>query len=973
MKKKIVLSILLLLNRKNLLPEINQVNDDNKILLLSKENRSDYNEINDDQKDNEAFLDALSKEFTPEELLQLKETSLQEQLNKISKNKDSEVLKSILLMKYARYALLDIKYNVHPVDLMQKNDLDQLQMQNFREHTSSVRAIKKMKSIVKPSIKKIKNIINEIVDKNTPKKKDSIKDPVLKKEFENEKDKLDNLLGLFNNLEKINHIVEKNWFDLFAMKDIGLELVEKDVIDSIPLIAKNQQQKDLLQLVDVSKIIKSNVFQELSVPAVSSLDYNAFFDTLEKVYQMAEEIVLYQDFIKKQQISGKLFLKFLAGLAQEQGREREHLSQLSLDSELAQKVQSLKSAGLHARDLEKSLQLWLKRHKKATQEQINKQADFGTISFHDISKNYDEDQDANIKFDYFLDVISLYLHESGDSIIASKAFNNFKSGSDKNTIIAKLKNKPSDNLTIDTIINFIDKALYNAQFITVSKNDIVVNNKYLNAMKSHIMQWEDIKNKFVEINNKKGFGSYIKLLQAGIATVQDKYLLQSVFNTQISSMILSENIRDFAAKFIKKELPEEGKIIINPEVSKIRLTDVEILPRKFIQFNTKNSSLEAKEDITGVNGTPGAGKSLIAKNFIINVNLARVFGKIPSAKMEISPELDLKKLAIVLIRNQGEIPGELSNHQTNALVFQRLMEYLERRNYYSIVFGDEILSGTNPTSAERMINKNQAIKQLISSGKLSLWTIEHNEETRNRITTRDLCLNFDLKNIKSGKFINEETYKKEYLFESENQELFNAFLDKKFFGPKNPDQSNMQVYFEIDKRNETLKKITKEEYDKINKRNPQNTTSYTYTPLLNNLQNNNDRSGNVTYDKSTEKLIFNQPTILFTSNNKKYIAVLNIKPIYKDNEIIYEIPNTLKFHEDTSLIKENSSLVIIDKYEGQSYEDMPAYLLLSKDGNLQDVANEKIEEQHARSIFRYLEKSREDSEALAAKIEYDDE
>jgi hypothetical protein len=52
---------------------------------------------------------------------------------------------------------------------------------------------------------------------------------------------------------------------------------------------------------------------------------------------------------------------------------------------------------------------------------------------------------------------------------------------------------------------------------------------------------------------------------------------------------------------------------------------------------------------------------------------------------------------------------------------------------------------------------------------------------------------------------------------------------------------------------------------------------------------------------------------------------------------------------------------------------MPAYLLLSKDGNLQDVANEKIEEQHARSIFRYLEKSREDSEALAAKIEYDDE
>lgn len=948
MNKKIALSLFLLANNQNLFSQANEINNDNKLLVLNKENNNYSNEQNEEEKDSTAFLHALNEEFSPEELLEFKKTSLEERLKKIPQGKESDVLKSIEFMKYARYTLLDIKYNVHPVELISKADLDGLQMNDFRENISSTIAELQIKKLVKNSIRTIKNTINQEIDNNNKSiKVESIKNALLKKEYIEQKEKFDDVIALFNNLEKMKTIKEKQWFDLFAMKDIGLELVDKNIVDEIPIIKDNSKKKDLLCLVDITKIVKSNIFQELSVPKVSSLSDSAFFENLEKIQKMAYELAMYKDFIAQQQIQGKEFLKFLSSMSIDQQQERENLKKISSEDELATKVTALKYSGNHTQNLEKTLHAWLKRNKKANAEQINKLADFGTICLNDIKRKYDED-DSPINFNYFLDVITLYLHEKEGAIIQSKSFNKFKSEYNKSNIVSSFK-------TIDSVIQFIDETLYNPGFITISKDGIGVNSKYLSAMQSKIIQWEEIKDKFIEINNKKGFANYINLIKIKQDNIKDKYLMQSIFSNKISFMVLSENIRDFAGKFIKKELPEDKEVKIDPNIDRILFYDFEILPRNFIKFNTKGSVLDIASIITGINGHSGAGKSLIAKNFIININLARVFGKVPSAKMHIPPNLDLKKMATILIRNQGEIPGKLSNHQTNSLVFERLMDYLTRRNYYSIVVCDEILSGTNSASAERMIKDNTAIKKMIASGNLSIFCIEHNKDTRERVTLRDLNLNFVFEDVASKEIIDENTYKKEYLLESDNPQLFNAFLDKKFFGPKNSDKSNIMVYFEIDKKNQLLKKITKEEYDKIYKRNPQNVILYSYTPLLNNLQNNNDRSGNITYDKENEKLIFNQPTMLFQSNSKNYYSVFHVKPVYKEDEIIYEVPSTLKFYETSSLIKKNSDIVFINKYEDQSLEDMPPSLLHSEDRNMLGVANEKIDKEHQEAHKRYIE------------------
>lgn len=985
MSKKIALTILLLLNRKDLLSRNNQNNNENNIFDFVKNNKEDnqnkkhnQNEIldstqinnNDDglnkeEKDSSAFLEALSKEFTPEELATIKEMPLHERLKKIPNSKEANVLRAIESMKEVRYIVVDLKHNVHPVKIITKPQLDSLEMNNFRENTSSVKAEKQIKELSKQWIKRTKNILSEIIEINNKEIDiNGIKNPLLKKSFLEEKEKLDNAFALFNGFEKMHQIGEKEWFDLFALKDIGLELVEKDIVDSIPSIKNNKRIKKLLSLTDIPKIIKNNVFQGSSITFSGSLKDNDCFDYLEKIYNLALEFLHYDNYVKQKQISIKGLLKYLKEVESRENQEQNNIKHFSLDNEVAKSVLKLKFSGHNSKDLEKSLLLWLTNNNKATKEQLNKLDDVGTINYNSIVSSLDKN-DSNIPFKYFLDVISLYLYESGDNSIESKDFIKFKNENNKNTNLSVFKN-------IDEMIRYIDQSIYNPRFITVSKKEIGVNSKYLDALRMKIVQWEEIKNKLFEMNSKKEFSHYIDFVKLGVENIKDRYLLQALFNNNNSSLLLGEYIRNFAGQFIKKELPASSEVIINPKVEKVLFTDLEILPRNFQQFNREGSSMEARKEITGINGNPGSGKSLLAKNFIINFNLARVFGKVPSAKMQISPDIDLKKTSVALIRNQGEIPGELSNHQTNSLVFLRLMEYLESRQDHAIIFCDEILSGTNPSSAERMINKNPAIKDLLYTGKLSLWSIEHNEETRNNITTRDLCLNFDLRDIRNAKnqnIINALSYKKEYLFEADHPELFSAFLDKKFFGRSNPDQSNITLYFEIDKNSDTLKTINKEEYDKIIKRTPHNAVLYTYTPLLNNLQNHHDRSGNVTYDDREKKLIFNQPTMLFTSNNKKYMAILNIKPEYKDGEIIYNVTSDLKFYDINFLIKKNSNIITIDKHQDQSYENMEAHLLLSKDSNLQDVTNEKIEEEHSKRINMYLEKKAREAEIKYANLE----
>ncbi len=346
--------------------------------------------------------------------------------------------------------------------------------------------------------------------------------------------------------------------------------------------------------------------------------------------------------------------------------------------------------------------------------------------------------------------------------------------------------------------------------------------------------------------------------------------------------------------------------------------------------------------------------------------MAKVFGGTQKGiSIEISPKYQLSDINFTIINNTGEL-STLSNYQTSKLKLNSVFEAFKKYGKYSIIILDEMLSGTGPIAGEDLIKKNVYLKQLLENNQLSLLLIEHNEETRERICKKHIILNYRIKDDKSEFTCGEVLCKKAELLEQDNPELFNAFLEGKFFGLHDQDKSNQIEYFEINKKTMKLRKITELEYKSIIKRIPDGAFSYSYTVRLNSMQNPRDRFGNCTFIQDSEgnkKIVFNSPVHKFTIDNKEYYVTLNILNVsYRGKEIVFNFAPECKFSEVSSLSKNNSRIILETKSPDDSYDCLPTYTVLAKDPTYLILEEAIVGPDHAAAIERYLNEQRKKAE-----------
>ena len=266
MNKKKLLYIILLLSKNN----IDLANPNNPTPGLthieeqksSTENSKEVLEANDEERIEEELLKTI---FTLEELNQFK-IPLKDRLNEIEKNnyinnkkknnkeiKKNEVLQATQIINQARYTIEKFSNNITFVDIISKQELNNLPIKDYRNIGDNFKA----KEIVNDYTGKwISNIIDIINDTITDLDTKSIEDKDIIKKYTDAKNKLEETISKFTYFKSNNNITDKHWFDLRSTKDIGLDLLDNDLLEKIDI--KENENKGLFKLVDIQKIIQNN-------------------------------------------------------------------------------------------------------------------------------------------------------------------------------------------------------------------------------------------------------------------------------------------------------------------------------------------------------------------------------------------------------------------------------------------------------------------------------------------------------------------------------------------------------------------------------------------------------------------------------------------------------------------------------------------------------------------------------------------
>lgn len=956
-KKKLSLMLLFVLNN-NYLRDKGESTFEKRaepFELASKESNEQANNYEEED-------DEIKNNFTSDEIEEFKK-SLQDRLKIIDSNKDKKhnneeikLLKTIEYIKETRLALFELKHNAHVVNIINIDEINTLPLKNFRTRLTSNASQRAIKFYQGHWLSIIASLVEEKIQCSQEEIK-LVKNNSIKDKYLTEYEKLASSISEFIEFDTTEKINEKNWFDLWSWKNIDRGDLSNALLDNLIC---SKEEKKFLSLTDIDKVMTNKIFRGTQVKNENIINKNAIFKNIKAIHDMANDLALYEEYIKDKQFSIKEFIKFLEKEKVNESKDVDYLNKLDNQS-LINKIASFKIGMNGVAEISKQFGTFLIQTKKGLKMDINLQNEMGVTSLNEIQRDIRKKKlDYIIDINNFYNMILLFHIQKKDNDIEGKAFKSFKNDR---------KNQPKKKfLTIDKQLSFIEKSLFKMKFIVVEKSKLSINPSYLNMIRPKIEQYNAIKQNLIQCNTGGLFNRFLNLMHNRfLSDISEGYFVQAVIisdGNEIFPNMISEDIRNFAGKFIKNNLPQKYDVKINPDVEKIKLNNYKILPLEFDQFDTKDSPIILENNTSSLTAESGSGKSLLARSIIAGLMTAKVFNNVPFMELEISPHLNLQDLLVGMIQNQGE-KNKLSNYETNSDMIRKLMKFIHSQKKPAIMFFDETLSGTTSRSGANMINKNQEIKDLFHEGLLTLVPIEHSEETRMLISDQEIFLLPSLVSIgKKKPNINQELYEKSFLFKTENPEVFEQILK----GAIALKQANL--YFEVDQTNQKLRLIDEPTYTQLHDHSAGSVTKCTYIPQLNNTQNINDRSGNITYDVSDKKLIFNRMTHLFDYDGNYYMAIIGIKPQYgKNGEIVYEIEKTIDFYDRNHLILKNDKIITVKKKVNQSYEALPPFLLISKDSKLNQVLTEKGEERRMRRIDAANDEKLEDSEVVITNLE----
>lgn len=962
----------------------------NKIYLTGHSNESIMelvqSNINDNQKkmvgekdDNDEFSNNLKKVFTAKELKQL-EVPLEEQLKKINGENISENLKKIktahILGLFSYYSIKQIEYKTSPIFFVSPKEMREFKYSEFQYIPTN--------SLLKSEIDKLTEskfllMIDtvKLLNNQEELKLDDLKlNHEEKRELQNYKEilrRLENSFGSILSFKK-KDISEISLHKLGSTYNMNFNGAESFLLERCNL---SENQKRITYATNISHYWRQYLIaQDEEIKVNLNFDKKKFFEYIEEIRQLCYKLYLYNEiFLKRININVTDLLKFLA---KESVVEQNELSQkiTNVDNFIIRQLKNEKKTGIYVESNEAFKDLL--RMQGNTNSSINKQENLGTQTLEMIQEGFFKYKLEN-RFDWKKLEIAIITH----------LINNNENGIDKkefNECEAKNKRKlPASLGKIDQQIEYIYNVLYNPKNIDVKKNQFYISSNFDRMMSPYFKKYENIEEYAISLNKNNPLALNLLCINKFDKIKNPmNYALNAVERVKYSPNILCSLLREPLNQLIHENLPESAKIIKDNKMTEtIKLISPKILIPGFLQYEN-NFEIEAKKhDYIGINGKGGSGKTQLAMSIFTEFTLAPRFGYSIASKIYMNPDYQFNDKMYLIIKNTGDtnlsktledqLPNKykdefekfislkrLSGSQTNYLKILRAARLALESNNHITVLLDETTSTVDEHTVKHILTSVPAVKNAISKGLFEVYIIDHNKESRRKVATEEIQLNFKfVENLKpvhgniTDKLLNPVIIRKK-----DNPEIFTNVIDQKFFG-ENRNKTAEIIYFEINEKKNILNQITEEKYNKIIAKFPNKVFSFSYVPRLCNPNNPKDKTGNIRYEYDTENVIFDNQSVIFKITNTEVFAIIVVKPKIVDGIIVYEVPDQIPFWDTKNLKKTNDEISLIPTVAMENNHTF----LESEQPYILDLVGQATAENISESITDYYEEAIKEKES----------
>lgn len=945
-KKKLLLFSLLFVNQKIKLINAKGPTSflDNKLEGINDKegsevepNMVDNNESNREQETqfNIEFQEDLKKNLTEEEILLLKNNNLNDLLVNINNKKlpkEKEILEKLNILKLFNFSnIKEIEYFVNPIFFINPDQLSNLKFADFKENITNAFALNQINDLSE-------SLMNDIISCGEEYQKAILSSY----DKSNKGDYKFFDYSTVSKLKKMNKIEELDVFRLGTTFKLNFNNAEPMVLDNT--IFKNEEKK-ILESTDISKGWRNLIFSKKKIIKNKNINMDNYFKASSNIDKLALNLYRYERFLNENSFDATNFLKFLKSEEIKEAKELKLYNNIE-DISLNKAFKDSQVGFSMAKDAHNMfIQILLSSGNKI--ENINKQHPMGVLSLSELrekAKNYNLLKKFNFKN---LEVL-LYRFMIGDE-------KNKINGTEYNNFLKKNSCKlPAYMGKIDEQLLYIHRKLYNPDFIELKSNKLEVNTKYANMMAPLIQQYNEIQNVMFQNNIDSPLAKNLQILNYYYDILPEEgYIINSVKSNKCVPIMLAEITRDIGQKLIFDNIKEK-KVTINEKIKEIKASNIKILIPDFNQYEGDISFEFGVESNFGINGKGASGKTQWVMSLFTEAMLATYFGYTAAAKVDINESYknNPEQRLFFILKNTGdteisskmykqlsnkysneyegmEIERRKSGSQTNYLTILRLAQFVIDANKKKdkdasdikvTALLDETTSTVGPDSVKCIVTDIPEVKQAIAEGKMEILVIDHNSSSRRVLTSQELTLNFKLASMNKDinlPAINDNLFKKELIDREKNEKAYDHILESKFFGSNSNEINSKTFYFEINEKDQSLKLINLANYNRIKSNFPGKVTSYTYIPRLNNINNEEDKTGNITLNYYDQLLSFDPQAFSFIigQSNKKCLAIIKIIPNIqedksKDVVIDYNIPNKIYFYDETSLIKMNDTITI---------------------------------------------------------------
>jgi hypothetical protein len=966
-KKKLLLLSLLIANNKLYL----QDPASDTIMELMEKNIYDHEKKNDEENDADEFSNNLKKVFTPTELGQL-QISLEEQLKRIEEESISENLKKIktarILALFSYYSIKQIEYKTSPIFFVSPNEMRDFEYSEFQYIPNNSLLKSKIDKLTGSKFLLMIDTIKLLNNQEELKLDDLRLSNEENQELQNYKEilrRLENSFGSILSFKK-KDISEITLHKLGSTYNMNFNGAESFLLERCNL---TENQKKILYGANISHYWRQYLIaKDEEIKVDFSLDKKKFFENIENIKELCYKLYFYNEiFLKKISINVTDLLKFLA---KQSVVEQNELSQKisNTDNFLMRQLKNEKKTGIYVESNEAFKDLL--RMQGNTNKSINKQENLGTQTLEMIEDGFFKYKLEN-RFDWkkLETAITMHLINNNENSIDNKKLNEFE---------AKNKRKlPSFLGKIDRQVEYIYNALYNPKNIDIKKNQPALSSTFETMMEPYFKKYENIEEYATNLNRKNPLAlNLLCMNKFKSITNSMNYALNSVEKVKFSPNILCSLLREPLNQLIHENIQDSAKIIKDGSMTNtIKLVSPKILIPGFLQYENNFAIEDKKHDYIGMNGKGGSGKTQLAMSIFTEFTLAPRFGYSLASKIYMNPDYKFNDKMYLILKNTGDtnlsktledqLPNKykdefegfislkrLSGSQTNYLKILRAARLALESNNHITVLLDETTSTVDEHTVKHILTSVPAVKNAISNGLFEVYIIDHNKESRRKVATEEIQLNFkfveNLKPIHGN--ITDKSLSPFIVTEKENQEIFTNIIDQKFFG-SNRNKTAEIMFFEINEKKNILNKITEEKYNKTIAKFPNKAFSFSYVPRLCNPNNPKDKTGNIRYEYDTENVVFDNQSIIFKIGDAEVFTIISIKPKVVDGNIVYEAPDQIPFWYTKNLKKTNDEISLIPTVEMENNHT----LLESEQPYILDLVGQATAENISESITDYYE------------------